>query len=662
MSKVTTFFRISRLCILSVLHHEEFYQNLVVPHHFPDSFPLLFGAPQGVELDDCHFGECAPAGARAHVAEGSVADFALRNESIFQESTYILAGFYGVLVLVVICLALALYYGLSEYYSLKSCEHMVAGLAPAHLEPVPTVLTFDQVGYTLKDRTILKGISGVAPAGEILAIMGPSGSGKSTLLDILSMKAKSGRVSGRIFVNGQPLKASFKQNIGFVAQHDMLLPTLTVMESLMFSGLLRLPQRLTMAEKTQQVLNVLHELQLVHIADSKIGNEVKRGISGGEKRRVSVGMELVTSPHALMLDEPTSGLDSYNADLLVQILMDLAQARKTAVVMVIHQPSATIFAKIDRLLLVCKGQTVFSGSGHDVQPYFASIGQPIPPACNAADYLIDLLFTHNMKKEEDLRLTLEAGRVAKEERGSVASKLEEGAMAPGAGAGPDNPEEEDDAPRSLADVFAESPYASQTQREVEAQREPVPPLRQDSSSSTPRSRPFLLKKASSLRPLPPTQEEVKVEKEARVSWLLEVSVVSQRMFKDMLRKPTLVVTHLMACVYFGCLLGLLYFQIEMDGIAAVQNRMGIFMLESLFLAFTVRTVTRLIWPGARCLAGRKLGRHVVPSLTLPSLTIRTCSQSVPCLCSGWNDRSTSTSAAIGTMAPFPTLWPRSSPT
>ena len=106
------------------------------------------------------------------------------------------------------------------------------------------------------------------------------------------MKNKSGRVSGRISVNGQPLTASFKRQIGFVDQHDVLMPTLTVVETIMFSALLRVPKTLTMAEKTQRVLSVLHELQLAHIADSRVGNELTRGISGGEKRRVSVGLEL----------------------------------------------------------------------------------------------------------------------------------------------------------------------------------------------------------------------------------------------------------------------------------------------------------------------------------------------------------------------------------
>jgi ABC-type multidrug transport system ATPase subunit len=173
-------------------------------------------------------------------------------------------------------------------------------------------------------------------------------------MDILSMKNKSGRISGQISINGHPLTAAFKRQIGFVDQHDVLMPTLTVIETIMFSALLRLPKSLTMAEKTQRVLSVLHELQLAHIADSRVGNELTRGISGGEKRRVSVGMELVTQPRALFLDEPTSGLDTYNADLLVQILLDLARARGTAVILTVHQPRENIFARFNRLLLICQ--------------------------------------------------------------------------------------------------------------------------------------------------------------------------------------------------------------------------------------------------------------------------------------------------------------------
>ena len=379
------------------------------------------------------------------------------------------------------------------------------------------------------------------------------------------MKNKSGRVSGQTFVNGAPLKAAFKRSIGFVDQHDMLMPTLTVIESVMFSALLRLPKHLSMAEKTQRVLTVLHELQLAHIADSAIGNEVTRGISGGEKRRVSVGMELVTQPRALFLDEPTSGLDTYNADLLVQILMELAQARGTAVVLTVHQPRENIFARFNRLLLICKGERVFYGSARNVHSYFASIGKPIPPAYNPADYLIDILFTHDaevIEEEEegvgDAAGALEAGELTDNplavvsEDSAVAAKGAAGPKGPGGAGGVDGEEEEAAGRRSLAAMFAASAFAAQVEREVTAGTKKGSGLG-ESGGATPRGRsPLLfLKKSSTMVIDGDAAAEARADSEARVSWLTEIAVVSQRMFKDMLRKPALTVTHMVACVYYG---------------------------------------------------------------------------------------------------------------
>jgi ABC-type multidrug transport system ATPase subunit len=383
-------------------------------------------------------------------------------------------------------------------------------------------------------------------------------------MDILSMKNKSGRVSGQIFVNSAPLKAAFKRSIGFVDQHDMLMPTLTVIESIMFSALLRLPKTLTMAEKTQRVLTVLNELQLAHIADSAIGNEVTRGISGGEKRRVSVGMELVTQPKALFLDEPTSGLDTYNADLLVQILLELAQARGTAVILTVHQPRENIFARFNRLLLICKGERVFYGAARDVHSYFAAIGKPIPPAYNPADYLIDILFTHDAEEAEaaaQAALALEAGGevtdnplatavvceegVAKGPNGGAMSKV---AAGPG-GAGGEGEEDDDGGRRrSLAGMFAASPFAEQVEREVAANTKKG---ENGQGGTRGRSPLLLLKKSSTMEIDGDAKAEAEAEKAARVSWLVEISVVSQRMFKDMLRKPSLTITHMVACIYYG---------------------------------------------------------------------------------------------------------------
>jgi len=174
---------------------------------------------------------------------------------------------------------------------------------------------WDGITYTVGRKKILKGVSGFALPGELLAIMGPSGSGKTTMIDILAMKTKRGSVGGRLFY-GEGGKAfgreaevdeRVRESVGFVDQEDNLMGTLTVFESVLFSAFLRLPDGMSMEGKTKRVLAVLQELRISHIADSVIGIKGRRGISGGEKRRVVVAMEMVKVPAILFLDEPTSG-------------------------------------------------------------------------------------------------------------------------------------------------------------------------------------------------------------------------------------------------------------------------------------------------------------------------------------------------------------------
>lgn len=141
-----------------------------------------------------------------------------------------------------------------------------------------------------------------------MAIMGASGAGKSTFLDILARKNKRGSVSGVTLVNGRQVEDEmFKNVMGFVDQEDTLMSTLTVYETILYSALLRLPREMSYAAKKFRTLETMNELGILGIKDSRIGDSGKRSISGGEKRRVSIACELVTSPSILFLDEPTSG-------------------------------------------------------------------------------------------------------------------------------------------------------------------------------------------------------------------------------------------------------------------------------------------------------------------------------------------------------------------
>lgn len=170
-------------------------------------------------------------------------------------------------------------------------------------------LSWRDLSYSVANKQVLSEVAGTACSGRLLAILGPSGAGKSTFLDILAGKSKSGKVGGGVFVNGKSMSPrKFRGISGYVDQEDLLVASMTVRETLLFSANLRLPEGVAAEEKERVVDDVLESLGIYHIRDSKIGGGGIRGISGGEKRRVSIGVELVTSPSVLFLDEPTSGI------------------------------------------------------------------------------------------------------------------------------------------------------------------------------------------------------------------------------------------------------------------------------------------------------------------------------------------------------------------
>ncbi|KAF2643330.1 hypothetical protein P280DRAFT_249862 [Massarina eburnea CBS 473.64] len=270
----------------------------------------------------------------------------------------------------------------------------------------PASLSFENVTYQLNGKQILSAISGAVHPGELMAIMGASGAGKTTFLDILARKNKVGVQGGDFYLNGEKVRDDeFRSVIGFVDQDDTMLPTLTVHETILDSALLRLPREMSHAAKEQKVDDVERQLGIYHIRHQKIGSEeAGRGISGGEKRRVGIACELVTSPSILFLDEPTSGLDAYNAFNVVECLVHLVKNYNRTVVFTIHQPRSNIVALFDQLILLAKGRTVYSGPFESCQPYFDNIGYSCPPGFNIADYLVDLTMhasTANRSFEED---------------------------------------------------------------------------------------------------------------------------------------------------------------------------------------------------------------------------------------------------------------------
>uniref|UniRef100_A0A0A0L5B4 ABC transporter domain-containing protein n=1 Tax=Cucumis sativus TaxID=3659 RepID=A0A0A0L5B4_CUCSA len=239
-----------------------------------------------------------------------------------------------------------------------------------------------------EEKTILKGLSGLVRPAEMLVILGPSGSGKSTLLTALSGRL-SGRLDGAITYNGKPFSSEMKHRIGFVTQDDILHPHLTIAETLVFTALLRLPNTLTKQEKLAEVEATISQLGLTRCKNTIVGSPILRGVSGGERKRVCIGQEMLINPSLLFLDEPTSGLDSTTAQTIVTMMGEFAKGGR-AVIMTVHQPSSRLFYLFHKLLLLLEGNAVYYGKGSEVMDYFLSIGYSPSLPMNPSDFLLDL--------------------------------------------------------------------------------------------------------------------------------------------------------------------------------------------------------------------------------------------------------------------------------
>lgn len=248
------------------------------------------------------------------------------------------------------------------------------------------------LGQGKDEKKILKDVNLRFRAGVLTAVMGPSGAGKTTLLNLLIGNA-GGRIEGRVEVNGRALSKVakvFKKLYTFVPQDDTLLASLTPRETLTFAARLRLPMAMPAAEKRQRVAKVLDELSLTRCADQRVGNVDRRGISGGERKRASIALELLVNPSVMFVDEPTSGLDSKMAEDVVLTLKRLAQQGRT-LICTIHQPSYKIFRRFDRLVLLSLGSVVYNGSIEDVEGYFSSIGFLTPRGENPIDFYMAVM-------------------------------------------------------------------------------------------------------------------------------------------------------------------------------------------------------------------------------------------------------------------------------
>lgn len=241
-------------------------------------------------------------------------------------------------------------------------------------------------------KIVLNDVSGEVRSGALTAIMGPTGSGKSSLLMVLAgrvAQTKGATLTGTLLTNGICRDAAaFKKIATFVTQDDLLFGHLTVKETLTLAAHFALGSSKNPAEKASLVTSVINDMGLGKTVHTIIGDERARGVSGGERKRVSIGVELISNPAVLLLDEPTSGLDAHQANAVMAALKKLAQAKRT-IVAVIHQPRSSIFAMLDVLVLISEGRTIYLGPAKDASRHFATQGFPCPPHFNAADLFLD---------------------------------------------------------------------------------------------------------------------------------------------------------------------------------------------------------------------------------------------------------------------------------
>jgi len=261
-----------------------------------------------------------------------------------------------------------------------------------------TRLIFRDVHYTIPNRRkrgeelhLLRGVSGRALPGELVALMGASGAGKSTLLDVLAGRKTQGTITGDILYNGKPRSLRVDRNMAYVMQDNVHIGVLTVRETLWFATQLRMDRKIPENKKQARVQKVMDMLGLAEVADTIVGTHKRRGISGGQLKRLTIGVEIIRLPDMIFMDEPTSGLDSSIAFEVMAAVRNLANQSRT-IISTIHQPSIQVFDMFDKLLLMAEGRAIYFGPAKDVAPFFTEspYGFHFDPSTNPADFCIDV--------------------------------------------------------------------------------------------------------------------------------------------------------------------------------------------------------------------------------------------------------------------------------
>jgi len=523
--------------------------------------------------------------------------------------------------------------GQSDLVNLKQAPQL-AGEEPI-ARTAPVGLYFENIAYrtassTAAPKEILSGISGAVPPGHVLAILGGSGAGKTTLLDILAAKYKKGTVEGRVLLNGTVLTedSPLRKLVGFVDQSDStLIPTQTVYEHVMFSALLRLPRTMSLATKELRALDTLQELGIAHLRHQMVG----KGLSGGERRRLAIACELVTSPSILLLDEPTSGLDAYNAFAVVETLVNLAKNANRTIVFTIHQPRSNIVSLFDRIMLLARGQLVYTGSVRGAEDFFEAQGHKVPPNFNFADHIVDVSMKAAVAVPGTTEPESESAPVSEPVESENTMDGANGDGVNGDGINGDGINGDGDNEGDLSDVLSDvSGESAPDPDECPDPKVHTMPLGTDAprewndfafhraqisrSSAQAMANSQISLGPQGLEPLvtayrnSPSYIQIRTEIEqaqqaSQHSGLLDLhasgaslvqqfTIISLRLFRNLYRDPMLIITHYGISLGLGVLCGYLYFDVSND-IPGFQNRLGLFFFLLAVFGFSTLTTVSL---------------------------------------------------------------------